>query len=143
MRSNAIDSKNAGQRNEKFVIELLRQFGALSQADICKKSGLGSSTISYITARLRDKGLINEKIGQSSRPGAKPILIEINPTGQFVAGIAISPSRVYVGLFNFNTELIDSIKIAAGSASAIICASSFSCKKILTGTTTEPRSQIA
>ncbi len=109
----AIDSKNAGLRNEKQVIDLIRREGGLSQSQICKKTGLGSSTITYIVGRLRGKGLIVEKPGQSKKRGAKPVLIDINPSGQFIIGTEINPSYLLIGLFDFNCGLIDHIKVSA------------------------------
>jgi len=112
MDTNAVDSKTAGIRNEKLLIGLLRDEGALSQTQICKKTGLGSSTISYIVGRLRDKGLIIENHGQSNKRGAKPVLIDINPTGQFIIGAEINPSYLLTGLFDFRSELVDFIKVS-------------------------------
>ena len=112
MNKNAVDSKTAGIRNEKLVIGLLRDKGALSQAQICKETGLISSTISYIVGRLREKGLIIEQPGQSSKRGAKPILIDINPTGQFIIGAEINPSYLLTGLFDFKNQLVDVVKLS-------------------------------
>ena len=112
MNITAVDSKNAGVRNERLVIALLRDQGPLSQAMICVKTGLGSSTISYIVRRLREKGLILEKTGQSSKRGAKPVLIDINPSGQFIIGTEINPSYLLIGLFGFNRDLVDQIKVS-------------------------------
>lgn len=108
----AIDSKNAGIRNEKLVIGLLRKTRGLSQAQICKKTGLGSSTIAYIVGRLRSKELIIERPGQSNKRGAKPVLIDINPAGQYIIGTEINSSYLLIGLFDFNSNLVDTIQVA-------------------------------
>jgi predicted NBD/HSP70 family sugar kinase len=115
----AIDSKNAGIRNEKLVIALLRAEGGLSQARICKKTGIGSSTMTYIVGRLRGKGLIVEKPGQSNKRGAKPVLIDINPAGQFIIGTEINPSYLLIGLFDFNNSLVDYIKVSLDSGHSV------------------------
>jgi N-acetylglucosamine repressor len=112
MNITADDSKNAGVRNERLVIDLLRDQGPISQAMICTKTGLGSSTISYIVRRLREKGLILEKVGSSTRRGAKPVLININSAGQFIIGTEIDPSYLLIGLFDFNLNLVDQIKVS-------------------------------
>jgi predicted NBD/HSP70 family sugar kinase len=112
MNINAVDSKAAGIRNEKLVIGLLREEGSLSQNQICQKTGLGSSTISYVVGRLREKGLILEKPGQSRKRGAKPIFIDINPTGQFIVGTEINPSYLLAGLFDFKSQLVDHVKVS-------------------------------
>ncbi len=111
----ALDSKSAGLRNEKLVLELIQQNGSLSQAQICKMAGLRSSTASYIVGRLRDKGLIVEKTGQSSKRGAKPVILSINPQGKFVIGAAIHPSHIHLGLFDFQCGLVENIKAPIGT----------------------------
>lgn len=112
MKTNAVDSKTAGIRNEKLVIGMLRDTGALSQTQICGKTGLGSSTISYIVGRLREKGLIIENHGHSNKRGAKPVLIDLNPAGQFIIATEINPSYLLTGLFDFRSELVDFVKVS-------------------------------
>lgn len=112
MKSNTIDSKNAGLRNEKLVLQIIRQHGELSQSHICKLTGLGSSTVSYITGRLREKNLILERTGQSNKRGAKPVILSINPEGRFIISISINPSHVVVGLFDFTCRLKEKIDVA-------------------------------
>ena len=108
-----LDSRSAGIRNEKLILQLLRKQGQLSQAQICKQTGLSSSTASYIVARLREKGLVIEETGQSNKRGAKPILLNLNPQGRFAVGIEINPSYILFGLFDFNGRLVEYIKAIA------------------------------
>jgi predicted NBD/HSP70 family sugar kinase len=105
-----IDSKNAGLRNERLVISLLRHYGELSQAQLCELAGLSSSTASYIVGRLREKNLITEKRGESSRRGAKPVIVSIRPRAQLVVAVEISPASILVGLFDFNCKLIENLR---------------------------------
>ena len=110
---------SAGLRNEKLVISLLKEHGEVSQAQLCKLTGLGSSTVSYIVARLREKDLIIEKRGKSSKRGAKPVCISVNPKGQLAVGIEINPSSIVIGLFDFNCELIESIRVPLESQRSV------------------------
>jgi predicted NBD/HSP70 family sugar kinase len=110
-----IDSKNAGLRNEKLLLSLLAQHGELSQAQLCELAGLSSSTASYIVGRLREKGLINEKRGESAKRGAKPVIVSIHPRGQLVAGIEVNPAGIHIGLFDFHCEPIESIRAPIGA----------------------------
>jgi|GEM_PF-463064 N-acetylglucosamine repressor len=105
-----IDSRNAGIRNELLVLNILRTHGPMSQSHLCRQAGVSSSTVSYIMRRLRGKKLIIEEQGHSISRGAKPTLISINPTGRFVLGIEINPTDIFAGLFNFNCQLIESIR---------------------------------
>jgi N-acetylglucosamine repressor len=110
MRHGPIDSRSAGIRNENLILTILRQNGRLSQAQLCRQAGLSSSTTSYIIGRLREKGLIIEQRGQSNSRGAKPVILNINPVGRFAVGVEINPNSIFMGLFNFNCELIESVR---------------------------------
>jgi predicted NBD/HSP70 family sugar kinase len=114
MKTSPIDSKNAGLQNENLLLSILRRHGEISQAQLCKQAGLSSSTTSYIVGRLREKNLILEERGQSSRRGAKPVIVSINPSGRFVVGIEINPTDVFLGLFNFNCRLVESVRVLVG-----------------------------
>ena len=107
-----IDSRNAGLRNERLVMSLLRQHGELSQAQLCKLAGLSSSTACYIVGRLREKNLLVEKRGESSKRGAKPIIVSVRPRAQLVASVEISPTGIFAGLFDFNGTLVESLRAA-------------------------------
>ena len=115
MNRNAIDSRSAGRRNENMVLAILRKHGSLSQSRICELTALGSSTVSTIVSRLREKNLILENRGQSGKRGAKPVLIRINPVGQYLLGAEINPTVIRIGLFDFHCELADQITIPLGA----------------------------
>ncbi|MGD8452787.1 MAG: ROK family transcriptional regulator [Phycisphaerae bacterium] len=109
-----INSKNAGLRNERLVISLLRQHESLSQAQLCQLAGLSSSTASYIVGRLREKKLITEERGDSTKRGAKPVIISLHPLAQLAVGVEIGPSNIYIGLFDFHCNLVESLRAPLG-----------------------------
>jgi predicted NBD/HSP70 family sugar kinase len=115
MTKTPIDSKIAGQRNEKMLLAMLRKYGRLSQTQLCQLADIGSSTASTIVARLRDKGLVNETRGSSTTRGPKPVIIELNPDSQYLFGVEINPSYIFIGLFNFTGQIKDKLRIALGS----------------------------
>lgn len=110
MKNDPLDLKSLGLQNEKLVISLLRKHKAISQTQLRKLTGLSSSTTSYIIRRLRTKNWIIEAKGESTKRGAKPIVLQINPTGCYAIGAEISPDNILVGLFDFNAQLIDTVK---------------------------------
>jgi predicted NBD/HSP70 family sugar kinase/biotin operon repressor len=114
MTKSPIDSKSAGQRNEKLILSLLRKHGSLSQTQLCRLVGIGSSTASTIVARLRDKGLVIENRGLSERRGPKPIILSLNPVCYYVIGIEINPSSVIIGIFDFIGQMTDKLHIPLG-----------------------------
>lgn len=114
MKNSPIDSKNAGQRNEKLILSMLFEHKKLSQAQLCSLAGIGSSTASTIVARLREKGLITETPGQSTTRGPKPIVLQLNPDCRYTVGVEINPSHLFIGLFNFKGQMKDKIRISLG-----------------------------
>lgn len=111
MPKSPIDSKSAGRRNETLILSLLRKHGSLSQTQLCRLVGIGSSTASTIVARLRDKGLVLENRGQSDRRGPKPTVLRLNPDAYRVIGVEINPSTIIIGLFDFVGRMIDKVQI--------------------------------
>ena len=111
MRRKITDPKSAGISNEKLVLRILRQNGEISQAQVCEFTGLRSSTLSYITGRLREKNLITERTGESTKRGAKPVMLSINPQGKLIISISINPGHTVIGLFDFSCELIEKAEV--------------------------------
>ena len=109
MQKRTIDQKDIAATNEQLVISLLRKHGPMSQAQLRKKAALSSSTTSYIIGRLRTKHLITESQGQSTKRGAKPVLVQIDPAGRYAVGIEINPNTLILGLFDFTGKLIEKI----------------------------------
>ncbi|MCI0499110.1 MAG: ROK family transcriptional regulator [Planctomycetales bacterium] len=114
MKKVPIDSKLAGQRNERLILSMLRRYDKLSQSQLCRLAGIGSSTASTIVARLREKGFVIETPGTSADRGPKPTLIELNPGCCYLFGVEINPSYLFIGLFNFTEKMIDKIHISLG-----------------------------
>jgi len=102
-----VDLKDVGAQNERLVLSLLRKNGSMSQTRLRKLSGLSTSTSSYIIGRLRNRGWINETKGISTTRGAKPVILSINETGAYAAGVEINPSVVRAGLYDFNAMLVE------------------------------------
>jgi predicted NBD/HSP70 family sugar kinase len=119
MKRDTSNSKSTGLINEKAVLRILRQHGELSQAQICQMTGLRSSTVSYITGRLREKNLITEKSGESTKRGAKPVILSINPLGKLIMSISINPGHVVVGLFDFNCRLLEKSDVFLNSDNSV------------------------
>jgi len=111
MNSRPIDSRKAGESNEKLILRLLSSHGSLSQTQLCRLTGLGSSTASSIVSRLRDKGLILESEGESTKRGPKPVILSVNPMSRVIVGVEINPDFVHLGLFDFNRSLLSTLKV--------------------------------
>src|SRR5262245_17320839 len=96
-------------RNRRQVLDLLREHGVLSQADIARKTGLSRTTISTVVAELRDLGLIVE--AETGRPGTAqsgrpPVLIAIDDSVGAAVGIDFGEAHVRVAAANLSHTVL-------------------------------------
>ena len=110
-----LDSRKAGESNEWLILSYLRDRGQLSQKELCALTQLGSSTVSSIVTRLREKEMIVETQGKSHTRGPKPVLLAINRVGRYLVGAELNPAYVRLGLFDFHTAILDHIQIPLAS----------------------------
>lgn len=75
--------------NEQIVLDLLRQEGEISRAELARRSRLSRSTVSSIIAALLGVGLVRETGSGSSQGGRRPIMIAFNYQSSYVIGVEI------------------------------------------------------
>ncbi|WP_203434081.1 ROK family transcriptional regulator [Jiangella asiatica] len=104
------------ERHEDRVIELLRSHGALSRAELARRTGLSRATLSSIIERLLSAGAVVETTGEPAtgtrRRGRPPTLLNLNPAGGLALGIDVGRRRIHVSVANVAHDVI-----AATSAS--------------------------
>ncbi len=89
------------QYNERVVLQAVRLHGPLSGAEIARLTRLTAQTISLITKRLLDDGLlvkgalVRGKVGQPSVP------LALNPDGAYAIGIKVGRRSLDVLLVDF------------------------------------------
>ena len=96
-------SNQQGMRahNERLVLSLVRQNGALAKSDIARKTGLSAQTISVIMRALEHDGLLHRgepvrgKIGQPSVP------MSLSADGAFFLGLKIGRRSTDLVLVDF------------------------------------------
>jgi predicted NBD/HSP70 family sugar kinase len=80
--------------NDRAVLDLLLQHGALSRPALGDLTGLSKPTMSQILARLQRAGLVRPSGSSSGKPGPNAALYEVNPHAAFVAGVDVTPRRI-------------------------------------------------
>src|SRR5690606_13593829 len=94
------------QYNERLILSLIREAGALSKADIARITHLSSQTVTIIVNRLLKAGLLRKKevirglIGQPSTP------IEINPDGAISIGVKIGRRSLDLLALSFDRHVV-------------------------------------
>ncbi len=100
--------------NEAIVLNLIREHQPISRIQITRTTGLKISTVTVITRRLMEKGLILEQGVAPSNGGRKPRLLGLRPEKVCVVGIDIGVTRTTLALGDFNGEVIDQEVIPTG-----------------------------
>lgn len=88
------------QYNERVVLEAVRLHGALPAADIARQTQLTAQTVSMITKRLLDDGLLVKGEPQRGKVGQPSVPLRLNPDGAYAIGIK-------VGRRSLDTLLVD------------------------------------
>lgn len=71
--------KQGNNSNDEQIVNVIRRQGLISRADIAKLTGLTPPTVTNITGKLLELGVILEdSIGESSG-GRRPLLLTVNP----------------------------------------------------------------
>jgi predicted NBD/HSP70 family sugar kinase len=89
------------QYNERVVLQALRLHGALPSAEIARRTHLTAQTISLITKRLLDDGLLSKGVPQRGKVGQPSVPLSLNPDGAFAIGIKVGRRNMDVLLVDF------------------------------------------
>jgi predicted NBD/HSP70 family sugar kinase len=84
-------TNQAGMRdyNERLVLSLVRQYGALAKSDIARLTGLSAQTTSVIMRALEQDGLLKRGAPVRGRIGQPSVPMSINEDGAFFLGLKI------------------------------------------------------
>jgi predicted NBD/HSP70 family sugar kinase len=96
-------SNQSGMRdhNERLVLSLVRQHGALAKSDIARITGLSAQTVSVIMRALEQDGLLLRGEPVRGRVGQPSIPMALNPTGAFFLGLKIGRRSADLTLVDF------------------------------------------
>lgn len=101
--------------SDKNILDLIRSGRAETQKDLCRITGMRSSTMSTILKRLRDSGLV-QSVGTRVLGRGKPVtLLRFAPPGHLLA-IDIDGSQAEVGLLNFSGAVVAEAMVELGIA---------------------------
>lgn len=103
-------SNQSGMRdhNERLVLSLLRQHGALAKSDIARITGLSAQTISVIMRALEQDGLLLRGEPVRGRIGQPSVPMRLNPEGALFLGLKIGRRSTDLVLVDFLGRVRDS-----------------------------------
>ncbi|MBB4567446.1 ROK family transcriptional regulator [Rhizobium leucaenae] len=87
--------------NERLVLSLVRRHGALSKAEIARRSGLSAQTVSVIMRALEKEGLLSRGEPVRGRVGQPSIPMRLNPDAVLSFGVKIGRRSADLVLMDF------------------------------------------
>ncbi len=75
---NTINSKAVGGLNESLIVNTIRRRGPISRVDIAKLTGLTAPTVTNISGKLIEHGLIHEYMVGEYSGGRRPVLLKVH-----------------------------------------------------------------
>ncbi len=101
--------------SDKQVLDLIRAGAPRTQAELCRITGMGRSTMSYVLKRLRDGGLV-QSVGTRIIGRGKPTtVLRFAPRGHLLA-IHIDGSQTDLAILNFSGTVFQQATIETGVA---------------------------
>ena len=101
--ANLRGSNQSGMRahNERLVLSLVRQHGALAKSDIARMTRLSAQTVSVIMRALEQDGLLQRGTPLRGRIGQPSVPMSLNPQGAFFLGLKIGRRSADLVLVDF------------------------------------------
>lgn len=102
-------SNQSGMRdhNERLVLSLVRQHGALAKSDIARITGLSAQTVSVIMRALEQDGLLLRGEPVRGRIGQPSVPMHLNPDGALFLGLKIGRRSTDLVLVDFLGQVRD------------------------------------
>lgn len=113
MTLSGTNRKQVRPHNRRIVLDAIRQHGPISRADIARRVGLTTQTVSTITSELAERGFLDLQPGTPKGRGFPAPIFAIAPDGGYAVGVTISPRGIEAGLMNLAGDLVDHRRIAA------------------------------
>ena len=96
--------------NQFTILNLIRGAGSISRVEIAERSGQSRASVTNITAKMIEQGLIlEEKCGCKPRRGRRRIMLSLNPDAAYVVGVKISEFQVSFAVVDFVGEIRSSL----------------------------------
>ena len=100
--------------NRSILLNGIKTQGEISRAALAHMTGLSPATVTGITGKLIQEGLVFEKATGNSTGGRPPIMLALNPRGGFVIGIKLMEGHAIGALTDLNATILakDTIALA-------------------------------
>ncbi len=104
--------------NDRAVLDLLLNQGALSRPALGELTGLSKPTMSQILNRLESVGLVRKGGSSPGRPGPNAMLYEIDPSAAYVGGLDVTPQRIRAAVADVTGRVVGEYELATPGRAA-------------------------
>jgi len=101
------------QINQALILNLLRDYGLLSRAQVSRKLKISKATVSRVVNELIENGIITV-VGEGDAKetgGRRPLMLSINSSGKYVLGIDLGTTNTVIGIANLKGEVINKVRV--------------------------------
>jgi len=103
-----MDTSHVNRLNKIRVLELIRQLGSASRADLAKRARLSAPTVTRIVDSLiRNEMLVVDVGAGSSKGGRPPNLVRFAADSRFIVGVDIGRTSIHAALANLDANVIE------------------------------------
>jgi len=95
--------------NQSIVLNVIRNYGPISRAEIAKRTKLSSTTISTLVDDLIEQEYLKEIGEGKSSGGRRPILLKFNPSSHFVIGVELEGRNISVAVTDLKINIINKL----------------------------------
>lgn len=96
-----------GGHNQRVILDLIRRSAeGLSRVELAGQTGLSAQTVSNVTRRLLDSGMIRESGKRIVGRGKPRTILQLVPEGQFAVGVHLDPSVITYVLLNLEGRIV-------------------------------------
>jgi N-acetylglucosamine repressor len=99
--------------NVCLLIEIVREHGPISRADLARNSRLSAATVSAITGRLLERGIFTEASVAPSSGGRPPVLLRLDPKAGYVVGVKLRGDGLTTVVCDLETTVASSTEAHA------------------------------
>lgn len=93
--------EDAGAHNTRIVLRAIRAQGTLTKAELARQTGLAHPTVTNITRRLMERGLLRTAGQQRGGRGQPATRLVINPQGAHAIGLNVDRDHITMVLADF------------------------------------------
>jgi predicted NBD/HSP70 family sugar kinase len=105
------DQSTSRAINRRLILNLLRQHGAKSRAEIATITGLSPAAVTFVVADLLEEGHVSEGEALAGLSGRRPIPVSINYTNGLAVGFKLMVGAAECVVTDLATNLLASMRL--------------------------------